>query len=110
MFAPTNQPQAQPSAAPQGATPNLANGPDANSAFGGKPVGLTGSTDPRQVLAKAELLLHSGAISYTQYQMIVAKLMGAGHEQQSPQQALAPQQPVTTTGIPGGGPSAAWGA
>lgn len=91
--------QGQPLAQPG---PNLATTPGQGSSLGGSPAGLGGSPDPRQILAKAELLLKSGAISQQQFQMIVAKLgMGGG-----PQGARPAPGPLTTTGVPGGGPAA----
>lgn len=91
--------QGQPLSAPP---PDLANAPSQGSALGGSPVGLGGNPDPRAILAKAELLLKSGAISPQQFQMIVAKL-GLGGGKQGAQGAPAP---LSTTGVPGGGPAA----
>lgn len=87
---------------PQGGPPSLATAPGQASALGGSPAGLSGSPDPQAILAKAEQLLKSGAISQEQFQMIVAKL-GLGGGQQGAQPAPGP---LSTTGVPGGGPAA----
>lgn len=74
--------QGQPLSAPP---PDLANAPSQGSALGGSPVGLGGNPDPRAILAKAELLLKSGAISPQQFQMIIAKLgVGVGSKGATP--------------------------
>lgn len=85
---------------PPGGPPTLGNSPGQASALGGAPAGLSGSPDPQAILAKAEQLLKSGAISQAQFEMIVAKL-GLGKGQQGAQPAPAP---LSTTGVPGGGP------
>lgn len=88
--------QGQPLSAPP---PSLANAAGQGSALGGSPVGLGGNPDPKAILAKAELLLKSGAISQEQFQMIVAKLgLGGG-----PQGAKPGAPPLSSTGVPGAG-------
>lgn len=85
---------------PPGGPPTLGNSPNQASALGGAPAGLSGSPDPQAILAKAEQLLKSGAISQEQFQLIVAKLgLGKG-----PQGAQPGAPPLSTTGVPGGGP------
>lgn len=86
--------------------PGLASAPGQNSALGGSPVGLGGSSDPTSILKKAQLLLKSGAISEQQFQMILAKLQGG--QGAKPGMPAGPPgaspSPLSTTGVPGGGP------
>lgn len=115
MLPPSPSPQAgapaQASSPPANGIPSLASAPGQNSALGGSPVGLSGSSDPRQILAKAQMLLKSGAITEQQYQMIMAKLgVGGGKPGGAPGAAPgappqgAPMGAAPPMGAPQGGP------
>lgn len=99
---------------PAGGPPSLANAPGQKSALGGSPVGLGDSPDPMAILAKAQLLLKSGAISPQQFQMIVAKLgIGTGSKGATPvPTGPAGQMPGAPQGMPqpqgGPPPSPQW--
>lgn len=90
---------------------SLAASPGQASALGGSPVGLSGASDPQSVLAKAQLLLKSGAITQQQFQMILAKLQApqggarpGGGAPAPGQLGQPPGSPLSTTGVPGAGP------
>lgn len=102
-------PAAPPGPMGQGGAPSLGNVPEQGSALGGSPAGLGGSPDPMAILARAQQLLKSGAISPEQFQMIVAKLgLGGGSQGAAPQTPPAgiPSSTPPSAGAPPPGPAA----